>query len=667
MDVYKYLKLLWSKIRILVLLPMGLGALAYGLTRNLPRIYSTEATIYTGITSGTSILDMQNARVDYFATQNAYNNVLAILKSQSVLQETALRLFTLHLMSPQPDPLVLSEASFLKLEETVPDEVRSLVVPGDFQATYGNIQGFLAQDKSNFIYGLLHYNDPHYSIKALSAMESAMVQGSDLVRISFKSDDPVVSYQTVRILCEVFIDRYNDLKKSQSHSVVAYFEQQLDLASGQLKEAENKLLQFNTENDIINYYEQTKHVSSQQEKIDVKLQDIRLEVDAAISVLARIETEIENNTNVNLRNNHIVSIREELIRVNDRIAIQSMGADEGTEPVQSPLGEQRTVLETRLRNALDSLHVFSNKSEGVDPEIIFGEWLEAVKEYESTRAMLRAMEAHKAVFMEQYKTYAPLGASLKGIEREIDVLEQEYLEILHQLGLARLKEQNSEMASDMEILDQPGLPINPLPSKRKMIIMVLSVFGLVFYVTGLFLLEMLDKRVRTPERLEKLSGLRVLSAFADEADKRVNHRRLREKGGMLLEERVQRLRKDPNGTGSRIHLFSLWEDEGISRVGEEVAALGLSPVTLPPLSEGIRNPEEFQQADLHFLVVDASRIWTRADQRYLDGLREKLNRDPDVILTRAHPDDLEDFYGEIPRHRSKLRVFLKKTILKRFL
>jgi len=199
MDTAGFIKLVASKITYFIMIPVIIGAVMYLLTMNQPKKYSAQAVIFTGITSSSSIEDMEKRNVDYFATQNAYNNVLTILNSRSVLEETSLRLLTKHLMIESPDPGLITVRAFNALGEIVPKEVRSLVVPKDFEASYENIKAYIAQDENNFIYGLLNYEHPDYSIKALSAISASRLQSSDLVQITYENADPAICYQTLKI------------------------------------------------------------------------------------------------------------------------------------------------------------------------------------------------------------------------------------------------------------------------------------------------------------------------------------------------------------------------------------------------------------------------------------------------------------------------------------
>ena len=88
MNIFYFLKTLLKNLKYLIAIPALAGILMFLLTRNQERNYSSRTTIFTGITSSSSIVDVGSSRVDYFATQNAYNNTLSILQSHSVLEET---------------------------------------------------------------------------------------------------------------------------------------------------------------------------------------------------------------------------------------------------------------------------------------------------------------------------------------------------------------------------------------------------------------------------------------------------------------------------------------------------------------------------------------------------------------------------------------------------
>lgn len=721
MNLIHFIKILLRNIKYLLVIPLVMSSLVFVLTMNQNFEFTSRSTIFTGITSGQSIADMGNSRVDYFATQNAYNNLLGILRSHNVLEETSIRLLASHLILEQPKQGVISAKAFNELQEILPDEVKKLAVKDNLAQTAENLQAHLSQDKENFLYGLLNLDHPHYSLKALSNIKVLRMDASDIVEISYQTNDAGICYNTIVILTEVFFKKHSELKRTQTNAAVEYFEQQLQKSSNKLSKIEDHLLDFNTKNQIINYYEQTKHISSQQEKIEVQLQQIQLENDAAAAVLGKLEIEIENRFKINLKNISILKTREKLININDQLA--TIEISEKTEHIvqRNSFQLEKLKLESLLQMQLDSLQIYERNSEGIEIKTLLSDWLKTLIEYESAAARLKAMTQKKEDFIKLYQQYAPLGAQLKRIEREINVNEEEYLEILHHLGLARLKQQNAELAANMKILDQPTLPIDPIPTKRKVMVVAIGFMSFLLTALTLFVFELIDKRMKTIPRLKAQTQTETITAFCNsEKAKDIEYRKLEQLSTKLLAEHIFAVSDYPDKNSSIIQFISFWSGEGksfvinclkdmlkkisieytvvkfsdsdnhgvsdsdlllpVEKLGgmqdieeyllayhpERINGKKLVIVELPPLSASVVSPNLFNKAERNYLLVEACRIWSQADDFHLKNLKYHAGESLYSILTKNEAETMEELAGEIPKKRSKLHAYIKHKIFQRF-
>ena len=107
MNLVSFIKLLYSKLTYIIIIPLVFGFITFLITRNLPERYTSTATLFTGITSNTG-LEMMGTRIDNVQTLNEYNNVLSIMKSRSLAEETGLRLLAQHLMQDGPNGLIIN-------------------------------------------------------------------------------------------------------------------------------------------------------------------------------------------------------------------------------------------------------------------------------------------------------------------------------------------------------------------------------------------------------------------------------------------------------------------------------------------------------------------------------------------------------------------------------
>nr|WP_324292773.1 Wzz/FepE/Etk N-terminal domain-containing protein [uncultured Carboxylicivirga sp.] len=694
MDIYRFIQVLIRQSKWLFILPIITGSIMYFLTRNPTFEYSTNASIFTAIASGSSLEDLGNSRVDYFATKTAYNNLLSILNSRSVIEETALRLLALHLITEEPIPSIISKESFTKFQETVPGDVKELVVKDNEEKTYLRLLDYMKQDKSNFLYSLINFDHPHYSFKAISSIKTVQDGGSDVIVLSYKSNDPGITFQTLRILIEVFLDKYSLLKRNQTDEIIQYFTRQLNNAAADLNSAEDRLLQFNSSNNIVNYYEQTKHISSQQEKIEVKLQDVLLEYKASEAILSKLEAETQSRFNINLKTKEIMQLRNHLISVNRMLAEMEL-SDLHTnvqQQKQQQLNDKKKDLETSLNAKMDSLYIYEKHSDGIAIEKLLNDWLQNVIDYESAKARLLAMEVKSAEFKELYNQYAPLGATLKRIEREIDVKEKSYLEILHHLGLAKLKQQNDEMRSNMKLLDKPHLPIDAEPTQRKIFVLVIMVATFMFTFLGIFLFELLDKTIKTGKRFASMASIHIAGTLPNTttetilAKDDIIARGLKPAVEMIL----YKYNKRDNNESFEIQFLSNWSGEGktycINQINKLLMDKGYDIVSgsknelsntnekakiitteIKSLSDNIIDPVELKKGKLHFLIADANRTWSSSDTFILNHLKETVQIEPLGLLNNLRPENMEEMIGQIPKKRSKFRRLIKEQVFKRLI
>jgi polysaccharide biosynthesis transport protein len=552
MKVIDILRLLAKNLVLLILTPIVLAVLVSYLTRKPTYSYSSETTLYTGIASGSTV-EMDKS-LSFFATNTAFDNLINVVKSRETQQEVAIRLLAQHLMLENYNPKYISKQSFQNLRKTTPDYIYKLIVkkgnardtsspnstPGGgafsfesldttnamfmqpssidkaaYEQTVKNLEAYMASNDTNFVYKLLYFNNPHYSIKAISTVNAQRIASSDLVKLKYDSDDPGICQQTLVIFTEVCIRNYKLIKENRSDAIVKYFEYQLAQASARLKVGEDKLLQFNEENNIINYYEQSKAVAVVKEDLDVDYNNKRIKLAGLQAAIKRIEEKLNNQQQVNLKSSSIIEKRNQLSNINSKIAVA-----ETIEYNKTIDNEQLVKLKTEaerlkdeIRNSVNDLYSYGNTTEGLPVSTLLTDWIANVIEYEDTKAGLGVLGERIKEFQKQYAIYAPAGANIKRIEREISVSEQEFLEILHGLNLAKLKMQDAELSSTIKAVDPPFFPLSPNPTKRKILIIVAALVGFLIVLSSILAAEYFDDTLKNIQKVSKIVMLKVLGVY----------------------------------------------------------------------------------------------------------------------------------------------------------
>ncbi len=362
---------------------------------------------------------------------------------------------------------VEKDFSFSSLDSnSVSDELPASISEEVYEKTVQNLKDYMAGSDTNFVYKLLNYNHPHYSFNAISKLTVKRIGNSDLVKLNYDSNDPGICKQTLVFFTDVCIKNYKNIKENRSDAVVKYFQYQVKQASVRLRLGEDKLLKFNEDHNIINYYEQSKAVAIVKENLDVSYHDMRIKLAGTQAAIKRIEEKLGNQEQIQLNNATIVEKRKQLADINSKIAtIETINNSNDIDSIDNQSLVKFKIraekLKDELKQSINSLYNFNNTTEGLHITNLLNDWLKNVIQYEDLKAGLDVLGDRIIDFQKQYAIYAPAGANIKRIEREINVSEQEFLELLHGLNMAKLKMQDAELSASIKAVDPPFLSFIP--------------------------------------------------------------------------------------------------------------------------------------------------------------------------------------------------------------
>lgn len=719
MTLLQFIRILLKHKYLLLAVPFIVALLVFLATANSPKKYVSKTVIYTGIASGHTIENQSNSRVDFFATNNAFDNLLNIIQSRQTIEKVGLLLFSKHILLAQANQAIISNKSFAEIQTITPSYIKNMVDTTSLENTYLRLSKLKNSNDTNFIYKLIKLDHKHYSFNAISKVNVKRIANSDLLELHYECDDPGICQQTLMLLNKVFIENYTDLKINQTDAVVKYFEEQLRKAEEKLGGAEDKMLLFNEKNKIINYYEQTKHIASQKEKFELKYQEVQLEYSAALSAIKTLEEKTYTQLKIKLQNNRILELREKLSAISGTISTEEMkllsSANYDNTSKMDSLQKESQQLKLKLQETIDSLFAIENTREGLNAKEIAKDWLKQIITFEEAKAKLTTLDLKRLEFEELYKQYAPLGATLKRIEREINVQEQEYLSLLHSLALAKLKQQNLELSSNLKIVDEPFYPISSLPSKRKLLIIVGFMASFVFTITLVVASEYFDRNLKNTVRAETQTGLKSFGALPiysedNEANTIAHELAVEKLSKQIIYNKMNSSSSSPYCiafTSARVEegksyvtslLYNKLRNKGVkaalitNRAEKETDSIFVfndmdSLFMMNEVHELVANPNQFDVIlfDLpcmretvmpfhilkkfheHILVARANRSWADADTSAVNQYKASIaNSQLSVLINGENLYDLEMFVGELPKKRFWLRTKLKQLVQMQF-
>lgn len=692
-----------------------MAASIYYFTRHEKKVYSSESTIYTGIASGYSLNG--STKADFYSTSNAFDNLLSLIESRETKQDVLIDLLTEHLFLKKHDSNILTWGAYDELQKLIPADIKRQIVKPTLFETRAAIAHMMEKNDDNLIYKIVYSGNPFYSLEALKSIKSSRISNSDLIKISYETNDPFICKRTLELLEQSFMRKNKLLREGQTGSVVSYFETETKRAFSKLDSTETTFLEFNKTNDIINYYEQTKAVAGEREDLYALNHNLEMDKMSSKSSLEKVNENIEGRNNQFSNGSEIIKEREKLSNIYNKIALsETVNSDGSNRNHIDSLKSIASRTEGSLKISLDRLYKDSNTPNGIPTKNVLDEWLKTTLAYEQSKAKLTVMDKRKKEFEEEYRRFAPLGAMLKKIERQIGVSEQEYLELLHGLNMARLTQQNTELTAKLNVVDPPYLPLKPNTSKRIALVILGFIIGLVLVLAFIIANALINKTLLEPLRARKMVDAPLLGIYPilngnPEFVKKANLRLLQQflanietqqkpivvgilstqvgEGkttiiNLLGQELMnlnytvekQLLINNSAGTSNTYLPITIHETEkkpfGLLFPDSYEAFLEVREnklknikdfvlIEFPSLDDIIIKPGLFPKFNYAILLCRANRVWGKVDRDILNIFRKTTGNNPQFILNGVDNDFAEEYIGEVPKKRNIFRAILKRV------
>lgn len=682
MTIVEIIRLLVRYFHFIAGTALLLAFLVFYSTKDGKKEYTTHTLLNTGLISGYSIESNSSGRIDYAKTNNELENLINLASAYETNKELSAKLMAHLLLAKKHEALRLLPDNTEDFEKTIANLQINITDEDSEISIYEKLVQLRESDQFNEVYLIANSKNEFFGIEQLENIIVSREGNSDMIRMQYTSLDPYLSQKTLELLTEIFMSKQKNIKEGQSDSVIDFFETAVSKSSGRLKKAEDDLLKFRVNNKIINYYEQTRFISGNKEELDKQYQDELKVLAGAKSALTKLEGEVSDKSILSTLQSQLAENRGIISKYSTELATLELVNDSVPNPEviiqKSHLNSRIDSLKRRMSGIASELMFVNQTPEGVETKDLLTQWLNFTIMKEESAAKLAVMEARQEEYERIYDRFAPLGSTLKRLEREIDVAEREYLENLHSFNQARLHKYSMMMSSNIKVIDAPYYPIKPEKSKRMMMVILAFMVGVILPTSAIIAMEMMDSTLKKPETAIAQTGLKLAGILPREKKKLARKIDFEAVNRQALNLFIQELRANAKGEKrpKKVILFSTDSGEGKSFIRQELEK------NFPFLTEGknnefefeeldsiIQNPyteEELANGDIHILVARANRKWTTADAHALKVYRKLAGKKPLLFLNAVSTEVMEQVIGEIPKKRSWLRSKVKQVLTQGF-
>jgi uncharacterized protein involved in exopolysaccharide biosynthesis len=346
------------------------------------------------------------------------------------------------------------------------------------------------------------------------------VKKSNAIYIYFSHESPQMASTVANKLAEAYIDYHLAMPKSEkAHE---FFKNQTALLKNQLSDTEKKLEELKNKYKISSFDEQKSLLVRQKSDFrtalgrahseDVETRNRISSLKQQLAISPRSIPQIsELDANLQLRSTLQGRLIELELREKD---LRSKYTDD-SRLVKNVEDEIRIVRQKISEQ--EGLQVSRNTS-GANPtfQLLQQELMRQESELRAIQAKIDATQKQLTLCESELSAMDQIEPTYKNLQRTVD-LEQKNLT----LYLAKLEESrisgamSSEKISNVALVEAAFPPVNPKSPKRKINILIGMVVGLFGGVGLAFLADRLSSKIESPERLERILNVPVLTSIPE--------------------------------------------------------------------------------------------------------------------------------------------------------
>jgi polysaccharide biosynthesis transport protein len=343
--------------------------------------------------------------------------------------------------------------------------------------------------------GLARAKDPYWSLVRDLTIEP--IKMTRLVLVKFDSEDPELATEIANAVAEQFVEYGRDVKRAEAQTATVWLNQQIESLRAKAQQSSSALRLYQAKADLLGLKEQRE--ITQAKLIDfnrayLEAQGQRMTAESRLRELSRIAKDPATS--------------ETLLSITGDPVIQKL------KTAASDLQIERSKLAQVSRAKHPDLIQLDAQIREVN-ERLQAEVQKMIRVVETDYKVAKAREdtvlANVNELRREARALHEREAQALSLEREKDSAEE-----IQATVLKRLKETGLESAltaSNIRVSEPAIRPTLPVRPRTRLIWTLASVFGISLGVGVAFVVDSLDRRVRSPEDIERVLGVPVLGVI----------------------------------------------------------------------------------------------------------------------------------------------------------
>lgn len=697
---------------MLVLLPILSMSIVYYLIKDQPQKYKTEAKLFMNLQENKAI-SLDDSEMKQYQILTYFQNLSQLIKAEKTINSVCLMVVEKALSDSSA--FSTGNEELVKNKEAV--EKRILALKNT------NFKPDGSEGADTLILNFLKHHNLSYG-RIAEQIEAHRIMDSDFFKFGFTEEHPEKTYLLANFIIKALIEENKKLAKSSIYSHKSLIEKLVNQAKKDLDIKTKNLENYKVNNNIINLGEYTKAIVTYLVNLEGQRGQKLTQISASEKGKSEVLSIIKNGNELSVdltTNSEILALKEKAKALTRKKLLESFNNQNL---------DSLSAIEEEIENTKEDINIKLielAKNTPYDPSRI---QLDLVNRYlgyeldiETSLAMVAALEEEIDRAKKYSSQFAPIESIIGTMQQEIVTAQNIYLQLLNKLQITRSLEHGSG-ENVIEIIDPPFHPKSPESSKKPIIIAAAGIAIFVLFAGTIVILHLLNTSVSTVKKFEKESSLEVIAAVPtlktlkkenlySSSVKLVHKQQIihlaksienkitdsdnvvlflcsqKDTGKHFLAESVKKVMSSESMKIAIVDADWTMEEESEEfvdirewlndgntlingqKIVDKIEAIKKENdlvliVTSPTnLIADYRFWTEYYSKVIY--IFKSNLVWTKVDSRLQHYIQNNSSLEfIGTVLNMVNIDCMEDYIGEIPKKRNKLRIFIKKVLRRDF-
>ncbi|MEN9597933.1 MAG: hypothetical protein RL596_244 [Bacteroidota bacterium] len=497
MQLSKFIKLLYKRKYVLVVVPLVAVIITYFLVRKLPDTFKSHARISTGLVDQSQqILNLEDLTQE-LKVQQGFSNLIEILRLKKTFDQLSYRLILHDLTDKKP----YRPASKLVKQLNPSARAHAIEVYKNKLANRETLSLWDAdQNGLNIVLASMGYDEASLQKKVITYR----VGNSDFIDLEFESENPFLSAFVVNTLISEFFDYYGSYIKNNQRRATNVLDTLMKRKYEVMNEKMQELRDYKIKNRVLNLNEQSRILFSQITDFETRLQVAIRDVAAYNAAIKGINEKFDPKDRRYLES-VVVDVNQKIIGTREQLRQATVDL------IKSNFGAKQKMRQDSLRKVLGD-EILENTDRLITSPLItkqnlISQLITSELSRDIAAGSIPVLESEIRDLNAKFDILVPHEANIQNYERGVDVAGREYLDMQNRYNRSNLE---SSVGTNLRQIEM-AMPGPPIPSKKMLLVGLAGMVSFVFCFVTLFVIFYLDASVQNVQDLANQTKLPVLS------------------------------------------------------------------------------------------------------------------------------------------------------------